>query len=185
MESKGLIEVGLLEACQRGDPAAFEELVLRTQRQVYTLAYRLVGDRGEAEDVAQESYLRVFRSLGGFRRDARFETWLYRIVTNTAMTHLRRRGRFGVLAEEPDEDPPADPAGRSPEDVVDREELRAALAELSPGLRVSVVLKDVYGLSCREIGEEIGLSEGAVKVRLHRARKRLKEKIHGAERHAV
>lgn len=186
MESKGLVDIELLEACQRGDPAAFEALVHRTQHQVFTLAYRLVGDRGEAEDVAQESYLRVFRSLGGFRRDARFETWLYRIVTNTAMTNLRRRGRFGVVVEElPDEDPAPQGSGRSPEDVVHREELRAALAELPPGLRVTVVLKDVYGLSCREIGEELDLSEGAVKVRLHRARKRLKEMIHGAERHAV
>jgi RNA polymerase sigma-70 factor, ECF subfamily len=185
MESKGLVEFELLEACQRGEPAAFEELVRRTQRQVFTLAYHLTRDRGEAEDVAQEAYLRVFRSLGGFRRDARFETWLYRIVTNTAMTQLRRRGRFGVIVEETGDLPAPRQTERSPEDVVDREELKEALAELPPGLRVTVVLKEVYGLSCREIGEEIGLTEGAVKVRLHRARRRLKERIHGAERHAV
>jgi RNA polymerase sigma factor (sigma-70 family) len=90
----------LLDRCRRGEPGAFEELVERTQRQVYTLAYRLTGDRHEAEDVAQEAYLRAFRSMGGFREDARFETWLYRIVTNAAMTQLRRKGRFGVLITE-------------------------------------------------------------------------------------
>lgn len=185
MESKDVVEFELLEACQRGEAEAFEELVRRTQRQVFTLAYRLTGDRGEAEDVAQEAYLRVFRSLGGYRRDARFETWLYRIVTNTAMTQLRRRGRFGLIVEEVGELPVLHQTGRSPEEVVDREELKEALEELPPGLRVTVVLKEVYGLSCREIGEEIGLTEGAVKVRLHRARKRLKETIHGAEHHAV
>src|ERR671922_3072092 len=87
----------LLDACRRGEREAFEELVDRTHRQVYTLAYRLVGDRHEAEDVTQEAYLRVHRSLRGFRGDARFETWLYRIVANAAMSHLRRRGRVGGL----------------------------------------------------------------------------------------
>src|ERR671915_1969027 len=99
----GMVSRELLDACRRGEPEAFEELVEKTHRQVYTLAYRLVGDRHEAEDVAQEAYLRAYRSLRGFRGDARFETWLYRIVANMAMTHLRRRGRVGDLpAEGPD-----------------------------------------------------------------------------------
>ncbi len=152
---------------------------------MFTLAYRLVGDRGEAEDVAQEAYLRVFRSLGGFREDARFETWLYRIVTNAAMTHLRRRGRFGSLLRDPDEGAVVATGERSPDEAVDHEEVVQALRGLSPGLRTTVVLKDVYGLSCREIADEMGLSEGAVKVRLHRARKRLKEAIYGTSRHSV
>src|ERR687887_927841 len=97
----------LLAACRRGDRDAFEEVVRRTHRHVYTQALRLVRDRQEAEDVAQEAYLRVFRGLAGFRGDARFETWLYRIVANTALNHLRRRGRFGeLLAEDTQEDRP-------------------------------------------------------------------------------
>jgi RNA polymerase sigma-70 factor (ECF subfamily) len=142
-----------------------------------------VGDRHEAEDVAQEAYLRVFRGLSGFRGDAQFETWLYRIVANAAVSHLRRRGRFGRPTADPGEDlaAVADAASRqdpSLEDLaVDRDALAHALGELPIGLRVPVVLKDVYGMSCREIGEELGVSEGAVKVRLHRGRRRLKQAL--------
>lgn len=169
----------LLEACRRGDGAAFAELVDRTHRHVYTLAYRLVGDRHEAEDVVQEAYLRAYRSLQGFRGDARFETWLYRIVANAAMTHLRRRGRFGNLLAEEDQAVRI-PEVRAADESVDRDEIRQALEQLPEGQRVVVVLKDVYGFSCLEIAERIGVSEGAVKVRLHRARKRLKELIYGS-----
>jgi RNA polymerase sigma-70 factor, ECF subfamily len=170
----------LLDRCRRGERGAFEELVERTQRQVYTLAYRLVGDRHEAEDVAQEAYLRVFRSMGGFREDARFETWLYRIVTNVAMTQLRKKGRIGVLLGDEREHSRPDPEMRPVDEVIERDELKRALAELPPATRSIVVLKDVYGFSVQEIATETGLTEGAVKLRLHRARKRLKETIYGA-----
>src|ERR671922_2111242 len=169
----------LLDACRRGEREAFEELVDRTHRQVYTLAYRLVGDRHEAEDVTQEAYLRVHRSLRGFRGDARFETWLYRIVANAAMSHLRRRGRFGdLLAEGQDLVSPYQPT-RPAEDSVEEDEIKRALHALPLGQRTAVVLKDIYGFSCQEIADRIGVSEGAVKVRLHRARRRLKELIYG------
>ncbi len=144
-----------------------------THRRVYGLAFRLVGDRFEAEDVAQEAYLRMFRGLAGFREEARFETWMHRIVTNAAINQLRRRGRFGELLEDETRDVPI--PDRSEELAVTRDELERALAVLPSGQRAVLVLKDVYGLSCREIGEELGIEEGAVKVRLHRARKRLKE----------
>lgn len=166
----------LLEACRRGDHRAFEELVEETHRRVYTLAYRLVGDRSEAEDVAQEAYLRVYRGLGGFREEARFETWLYRIVTNVAMSHLRRRGRFGeLLTEQPEElaarDAPASEEAFAVEDV------RQALERLPVGYRTVIVLRDIYDLPIRHIARELGVTEGAVKVRIHRARKRLKDVI--------
>jgi RNA polymerase sigma-70 factor (ECF subfamily) len=170
----------LLERCRRGDPEAFAELVERTHRHVYTLAYRLVGDRHEAEDVAQEAYLRVHRSLRSFRGESSFRTWLYRVVANVAMSHLRRRGRFGDLGDEPDlvvrvaETPTDDEASE-----VDRDELRRALAMLPDAQRVAVLMKDAYGFSCQEIADEMGVSEGAVKVRLHRARKRLKDLLYG------
>jgi len=180
MGSNQAVDAELLEACRRGDPQAFGELVRRTERQVFTLALRIAGDRGEAEDIAQDAYLRVFRSLGGFREDARFETWLYRVVVNAAMTHLKKRGRFGSLLRDPEEAPEPVSPDRAEDAAVDRDEVRRSLEKLPVGMRTTVVLKDVYGLSCREIGEEMGLSEGAVKVRLHRARKRMKELIHGA-----
>jgi RNA polymerase sigma-70 factor (ECF subfamily) len=174
----------LVAACRRGDPTAFEEVVRRTYRQVYTQALRLVGDRQEAEDVAQDAFLRAFRGLRGFRGDAQFETWLYRIVANAAMSHLRRRKRFGeLLADDGERSPVLDPAApvRVAEEAVDRDALVRALEALPASLRTVVVLKDVYGLSCQEIGEHIGISEGAVKVRLHRARRRLKAMLYGGE----
>jgi len=164
----------LIVACRRGDPEAFEEVVRATYRQAYTQAFRLVGDRQDAEDVTQEAYLRVFRGLPGFRGDAQFETWLYRIVANAAMNHLRRRGRFGDLSADAEDDrlEPAS-AQQLGDQTVDREAISAALQALPDSMRSVVVLKDVYGLSCAEIGEMVGASEGAVKVRLHRARKQL------------
>lgn len=163
----------MLAACKRGDPRAFEELVRSTHRRVYSLAVRLVGDQHDAQDVAQDAYLRIFRGLDGFREEARFETWMYRIVTNSAMNLLRRRGRLVEVALDEELDTPA--PDRPSEVAADRDSLARALSALSPGQRTVVWLKDVYGLSCREIADEFGIEEGAVKVRLHRARKRLKE----------
>ena len=168
-----VVSAELLAACRRGDRRAFVELVGLTPRRVYSRAFRLTGDRTEAEDVAPEAYLRMFRGLAGFREEARFETWMHRIVTNCAISMLKRRGRFGdVLAEEPED--LAVPDTTAPM-LAERDSLSRALAVLPQGQRVVLVLKDVYGLSCREIGEEVGIEEGAVKVRLHRARKRLRE----------
>ena len=123
--------------------------------------------------MAQEAYLRMFQGLGGFREEARFETWMHRIVTNTAFNHLRRRGRFGELLEDGALDVAT--AVRSESSFADRDELERAMERLPAGQRIVLVLKDVYGLSCREIGHELGIEEGAVKVRLHRARRRLRE----------
>jgi RNA polymerase sigma-70 factor, ECF subfamily len=172
-----MVERDLVASAKAGDRAAFEELVSQTHRRVYTLALRLVGDRAEAEDVAQEAYLRMFRGLAGFREEARFETWMYRIVANCAVSALRRRGRFGDVVSDEDLDLPA--PEQTEQQTVDSDELTRALAELPEGQRVVVILKDVYGLSCREIGDELGVEEGAVKVRLHRARKRLADLIAG------
>ena len=177
-----MVSVELLAACRRGDPGAFEEVVRRTHRQVYTQALRLVGDRQEAEDVAQDAYLRVFRGLSGFRGEAQFETWLYRIVANAAMSHLRKRRRFGDVLALPDDEPAQIPSSvRVDEETVDRDELRRALEGLPTSLRSAVILKDVYGLSCQEIGDQLGITEGAVKVRLHRARRRLAASLFSRE----
>jgi RNA polymerase sigma-70 factor (ECF subfamily) len=176
--SETRVSAALLAACRRGDRRAQEELVAATSGRVYGLALRLVGDPAEAEDVAQEAYLRMFRGLAGFREEARFETWMHRIVANTAFTHLRRRGRFGDLLAEEDalERVAVTPSPERFEDVaIERDDLRRALDSLPPGQRIPVVMKDVYDLSVREIAQELGIAEGAVKVRLHRARRRLLE----------
>lgn len=165
----------LLARCRRGDRRALEELVLLTHRRAFALAYRVVGDRYEAEDVVQEAYVRIFRGLRGFREEARFETWMHRIVVNTAVTGLRKRGRFGDLMKDDAPDVPI--PDRAEQQAVRRDALERGLAALPPPQRIVLVLKDVYGLSCREIGNELGIEEGAVKVRLHRARKRVRERL--------
>jgi RNA polymerase sigma-70 factor, ECF subfamily len=174
-----MVSRDLLERVGRRAPGAFEELVEQTGRQVYTLAYRLVGDRHEAEDVAQEAYLRVYRSLRSFRGDARFETWLHRVVANVAINHMRTRARFGDLMEEP-EVMVQIPESASVDDIPEREELADALAKLPAPQRVAIVLKDVYGFSTAEIAERLETTEGAVKLRLHRGRRNLKDLVHGA-----
>jgi RNA polymerase sigma-70 factor (ECF subfamily) len=175
-----MVSRDLLKRCGRREPGAFEELVELTGRQVYTLAYRLVGDRHEAEDVAQEAYLRVYRSLRSFRGDSRFETWLHRIVANTALNHMRTKTRFGDLTDEPDRILRiAEADSFELVDVPQREEISEALSRLPHAQRVAVVLKDVYGFSAGEIAERLGTTEGAVKLRLHRGRKNLRELIHG------
>ena len=178
-----MVDRDLLKRCGRREPGAFEELVELTDRQVYTLAYRLVGDRHEAEDVAQEAYLRVYRSLRSFRGDSRFETWLHRVVANTALNHMRSKSRFGDLADEPDRIlrlAESEPDSAALDAIPEQAELSAALSQLPHAQRVAVVLKDVYGFTTAEIAERLGTSEGAIKLRLHRGRRNLKELIHGS-----
>jgi RNA polymerase sigma-70 factor (ECF subfamily) len=174
-----MVDRDLLKRCGRREPGAFEELVELTGRQVFTLAFRLVGDRHEAEDVAQEAYLRVYRSLRNFRGDARFETWLHRIVANAAINYMRKKNRFGELMDEPEmgvripDAPPVD-------DIGEREAVADALSKLPAPQRVAVVLKDIYGFSLAEIAQRLDTTEGAVKLRLHRGRRNLKDVIYGA-----
>ena len=172
----------VVAAARGGDQHAFEELVRATHAEAYTLAYRLVGNEEDARDVVQDTYLRAFRGLKNFRGDAQFTTWLYRITANCANTHLskRVRHRHDELDEDdpaiPDLDPSNDPVARADASVL-RDRLTEALRELPPRLRAVVVLRDVYDLSHEDIAAELGISETAAKVRLHRARRRLRELV--------
>ena len=125
----------------------------------------------------------MFRGLAGFREEAAFDTWMYRIVTNCAMSHLRRRGRFGELLRD-EEGPDLPTPDRAQELAVQRDDLARGLAALPPGQRTVLLLKDVYGLSVREIAQEVGIEEGAVKVRVHRARRKLKVLLEEEDRRA-
>ncbi|HET8929530.1 MAG TPA: sigma-70 family RNA polymerase sigma factor [Acidimicrobiales bacterium] len=166
----------LVDAARGGDRGAFDELVRRTYRETYTLALRLVGDPDDARDVTQESYLRAFRGLKSFRGDAQFTTWLYRITANRAATHLRRRirNRHDPLTDDLWASEVTDGA---PAQIELRHELTQALNTLPPKLRSVVVLRDVYGLPHAEIARELSISESAAKVRLHRARKKLRGEL--------
>ena len=179
----------LVQAAKAGDRAAFDELVRLTSADTYTLAYRLCGNEEDARDVVQDAYLRAFKGLARFRGDAQFSTWMYRITANCANTLLakRNRHRHDELPETVvDADPDRDPAARS-DAMALRDDIEAALARLSPKLRAVVVLRDVYELPHEEVARELGISETAAKVRLHRARLQLKQALFGREdaiRHA-
>lgn len=171
----------LVESAQDGDHPAFEELVRRTHADTFALARRLVSDEDDARDVVQETYLRAFRSIKKFRGDAQFTTWLYRITANCASTHLgrRRRHRHDELDKEvavPDLHPDHDPALVADASLL-RDRLESAIAELPPRLRAVVVLRDIYDLNHAEIADELGISESAAKVRLHRARRKLRTQV--------
>jgi RNA polymerase sigma-70 factor (ECF subfamily) len=169
------VPLELVESVRRGDPGAFETLVRDTHRSVYSLVYRIVGNADDAADVTQDVYLRVWRGMRTFRGDANFSTWLYRVAANAALTYVKRRARGGVPVD-PTEIPDV-PVGDGTENRADAELLEQALAKLSPQARAVVVLKDVYGWTCEEIGKEMGTTEGAVKVRLFRARQRLADEL--------
>jgi len=171
----------LVARAQAGDDQAFEDLVTATHVETYTLARRLTGNDDDARDVVQEAYLRAYRSLDRFRGEARFSTWMYRITANCASTQVgrRRRHRHDELLEDlvvVDTRPELDPEAQA--DAADlRHRVNGALDELPPKLRAVVILRDVYDLPHEAIAAELGISESAAKVRLHRARKKLKERL--------
>lgn len=176
-----LTEQRLVTAARAGDRPAFEELVRLTYLDTYTLALRLTANEEDARDVVQDAYLRAWKGIGRFRGDAQFTTWLYRITANCAATHLgrRRKTRTESLdsAPEPVEFRPEILPAEAAESRAELARLSAALDELPPKLRAVVVLKDVYDLSHDAIAGQLGISVSAAKVRLHRARKRLRDDL--------
>ena len=182
--SSAALTQALVERARDGDTRAFEELVRITSPACYALALRLVGNEHDARDVMQDVYLRAFRGLRCFRGEARFSTWLHRITVNCATSFLERRRKTSCdqlddvrddayLIELRSEGDPE----RAASTADDRQRLVAALAELPDELRLVVVLRDIYDLSHRDIAKELGISQAAAKVRLHRARRRLRERL--------
>lgn len=166
-------EQELIERARQGDRDAFADLVWRHQDTVHTLATRLVGP-DLAADVAQEALIRAWRALPRFRGEAAFSTWLHRITVNTAWTLRKRAARHQAQQLE---DTLVDD-GLAPERAGELTDVRAglkrAIAELSPGQRAVLVLRDVYGWSNAEVARELAITPTTAKVRLHRARKRLR-----------
>lgn len=167
----------LVEAAKSDDRHAFDELVRRTHSDMYTLALRLTGNDDDARDVVQDAYLRAFRAIKRFRGDAQFTTWMYRITANCANTHLSQRTRLSH--DDLDDDAMVDERPQAnPEHVAESGDLRAqvqiALAQLPPKLRSVIVLRDIYDLPHEDIAAELDISVTAAKVRLHRARHKLR-----------
>jgi RNA polymerase sigma-70 factor (ECF subfamily) len=170
----------LLARLRTGEPRAFEELVTMYQHRVFGVALRMLGNRAEAEEIAQETFLRAHRALGAFRGEARLGTWLYAIASRLCLNRLasgsRRHERSDdtALLQAPAGGPDAVGA-------LERGELEAALhqavAALPEERRIVVVLRDLEGLSYEEIGEVLGVPLNTVRTRLHRARLDLKSKL--------
>lgn len=174
----------LVERARNGDRDAFGELVGIHQQEVYTLAVRLVRDRDEAADVAQDAFIRAWRAMPKFRGDAKFSTWLHRITVNTAWTHRTKQNRVRLdpldsLVAEP-QATTLDPI-RAGESVSIGPKIEAALGGLSYSIRSVVVLKDIYDWSHAEIAEHLDISVTAAKVRLHRGRKELRSRLDGCQ----
>jgi len=171
-----------IQRCLAGDASAFEPLVERYRQRVWRLAYQLLRDREEAWDCAQEAFVRAFHSLGSFRGQSAFYTWLFRIAVNVATDRQRARGAqaraFGAerVPEEEWGRTTPDPGARPDQAAVQseqRDRIRKALDALPPKARTIIMLSDVEGRSYREIAEVLGCPIGTVMSRLHNARKRL------------
>lgn len=169
----------LIRRAQRGEESAFSELVTRHEGRAWRVARNLVGNAEDARDVAQEAFLRVFRSLERFDFQHDFTTWLYRIVTNLGIDHLRRRRKHLSTAQVGDDeefelDLP-DEDGERPEDRMSTQEtqteVRACIQALAPHFRVAMALRELEGLSCQEIADIVGATNVTVRWRLHRGRK--------------
>ena len=182
----------LVAAFLAGDRSAFEQLVLRHQNRVFALCFRLLGSRQQAEEAAQEVFVKVFKNLDRFRGDSLFSTWLYRVTINhTRNVHghrTRRRERDHVsLDVDPANEsgtsrPPqlSDPSPSAEEELIEDErvqQLREELLMLDPLWREILVLRDVEGLSYEDTAAALSVAPGTVKSRLHRARTELRKRM--------
>ncbi len=177
----------LVDRVRAGDTTAYRGLVERYQNRVYGLVYGMVRDREEARDLTQEAFVKAYRNLSGFRQDASFHTWLFRISMNVAIDHIRKHQRVHTAEYDDtlDHDEQgldawdADHLRRSPARDHERQRLydriMAALQHLSPEHRQAVLLREIEGLSYKEIAEAMDIPEGTVMSRLFYARKRLQE----------
>ncbi len=172
-----------LAALREGDEAALSALFERYADRIYRLAEGLLHDAAEAEDVVQESFVKALTNMGRFEGRSGIGTWLYRVAYNTAMDRLRKRGRATLASDDDDLPLPhslADWSSTPEERLLDREaraSLDAATDALSAPLRAVFILRDVEGLSTAEAADALGITESAAKVRLHRARLQLRERL--------
>lgn len=169
-------EPDTIRAAAGGDQAAYAEIVRGLQAPVWRFLRHLVSDAALAEDLTQETFIRVYRKLGSFRHRAKFSTWVFQIARNAGIDEIRSRQRRSRLVQvlRPDR-PPIRPGPET------QAEVEAALASLSPKLREAFLMIEVLGLSYREAGQTAGVPEGTVKSRVHHARAGLVEWLEAAE----
>jgi len=182
---------GLIAKAQKGDVAAFRQLVERHQRRAFAIALSLVRDENDARELVQDAFLRVYKGLGAFQGTSSFFTWLYRIITNLSIDLIRKPGRQLAEIDEQrfdgDEGPEADfpllskVDGSDPVDVMRRQEIAArlqtALDALPPYHRGVIVMREIEGLSYEEMATAMGVSKGTIMSRLFHARQKLQKAL--------
>ena len=178
-----LSEADAIRLAQQGDGAAFERLYQLHSRRVYALCLRMVGNTAEAEDLAQEAFLQLFRKIHTFRGESAFSTWLHRLAVNVVLMKLRKKTLAETSLEETTE--PDEETGGPRRDIggpdvllsgsIDRVNLERAIEQLPPGYKTVFVLHDIQGYEHNEIAEIMGCSIGNSKSQLHKARMRLRE----------
>ena len=175
-------EAEAIERAKQGDAEAFRVLYDRHKRRVYSLCLRMTANTAEAEDLAQEAFLQLYRKIGTFRGESAFSTWLHRLAVNVVLMHLRKKTLPVTSLEETtqstDEDSPKKDFGA--EDLslagsIDRLQLQRAVEDLPPGYRTIFVLHDVEGYEHNEIANLVGCSVGNSKSQLHKARLKLRD----------
>ena len=191
METSPKIQKEVIEGCKAGDEKAFAEIVLHYQKKVFNIAYRMLGNMEEAKDLAQEVFISVFESIESLREEAKFDAWLTQVTLNHCRNrwkYLKRRQYFhSDSLDDPLETengtiprPIYDPSG-NPETLYEKKVIQQivqrALLKLKEDKRELIVLRDLQGFSYEEIGKMIGLPEGTIKSKLHRARVDLKETL--------
>ncbi|HEU5258506.1 MAG TPA: sigma-70 family RNA polymerase sigma factor [Vicinamibacterales bacterium] len=173
----------LIERCLKGDQRAWDDIVRLYWRKVFNVAYKFVGRQDEAEDLTQDIFLKLFKSLKTFDRRANFSTWLISVSRNLCIDHYRSmRREHDVVTHDVDVVTLARPsASDSPQAALEQRDrvalLRAALDKLAPSLRTAVMLRDIQELSYQEIAEKLGVPEGTVKSRINRGRTELSRQI--------
>ncbi len=181
----------LVDAAARGDTDAFGVLVARYQSRILNLALALTSDAADADDLAQDTFIRAYKAIGKFRGDSSFRTWLYRVAVNVINTHLAGRARRwkwwgrsldAAPAGEGDADTVREVAAGDPpidEDMARRQVIDRALATLPADMRVAVTLRDIHGFDYAEIAGMLGVPIGTVESRIFRGRQRLRPLLAG------
>lgn len=179
-------EKNLIDRCKQGDVGAFEELIIGYEKRVFNIAYRIIGNYDEAQDISQEIFLKVFKSIKCFKEKSSFYTWLYSIAVNECRDLIKKKKKAIIYSIDAPIQTNDDEITReivddaeSIEEKFERKELRgcieAALKTISYDHQVMIILRDVQGMSYEEIGQIIKCPTGTVKSRINRARQALKE----------
>ena len=176
----------LVRKSQLGDKSAFEQLVIRHQDLVFSLAYKLTGNREMANDVAQEAFIRAWKAIEKFRGDSTFSTWIYRITVNTAWTLRKKAKKHNTLNIDDTYEPIVIDEKKDPELVAINSDLSSvlinALDKIPIEQRIIVELKNIEGRTHKEIADYLDISVTAAKVRLHRAHQKLRQILEEVER---